>query len=76
MTNLAKLRISKGKTQEQMAKLLGIGVSTYNQYENAQRSIPYDVAKKVAELLEVEVEEIFLPTRFTVSKTSNQTETA
>ncbi|WP_157781497.1 helix-turn-helix domain-containing protein, partial [Rhodanobacter denitrificans] len=30
MTNLAKLRISKGKTQEQMAKLLGIGVSTYN----------------------------------------------
>ncbi|WP_155943288.1 helix-turn-helix domain-containing protein, partial [Rhodanobacter thiooxydans] len=28
MTNLAKLRISKGKTQEQMAKLLGIGVST------------------------------------------------
>lgn len=52
-----------------MAKKLKVGVSTYNQYENSQRSIPYNIAKKIAEILEVEVEDIFLPARFTVSKT-------
>ncbi|GFN36983.1 helix-turn-helix transcriptional regulator [Tepidimicrobium xylanilyticum] len=70
MKSLSELRISKGITQEQMAKILSIGVSTYNQYENSQRSIPYNIAKKIAETLEVEVEDIFLPTRFTVSKTN------
>lgn len=69
MIGLAELRINKKKTQEQMAKMLEIGVSTYNQYENSQRNIPYDIAKKIAEILEVEVEDIFLPVRFTVSKT-------
>jgi len=71
MKSLSELRISKGITQEQMAKILSIGVSTYNQYENSQRSIPYNIAKKIAETLEVEVEDIFLPTRFTVSKTKS-----
>lgn len=70
MRNLSELRISKGITQEQMAKKLDIGVSTYNQYENSQRSIPYKIAKKIANILEVKVEDIFLPTRFTVSKTN------
>lgn len=65
---LAKLRIREGKTQEQMATMLEIGVSTYNQYENSQRNIPYDTAKKIAEILGVKIEDIFLPVKFTVSK--------
>lgn len=68
MKDLASLRQEKGKTQKQMAKILGIGISTYNQYENSQRNIPYEVAKKIADILSVQVEEIFLPVRFTVSK--------
>lgn len=74
MRDLAFLRQKKGKTQKQMAKILGIGISTYNQYENSQRNIPYGVAKEIADILNVQVEEIFLPVRFTVSKikTSNE----
>ncbi|MDO7787900.1 helix-turn-helix transcriptional regulator [Desulforamulus aquiferis] len=73
--SLSKLRISKGITQEQMAKMLGIGVSTYNQHENSQRTIPYEIAEKIAEILDVGIEDIFLPVRFTVSKLGNQAET-
>lgn len=69
MTSLTELRIRKGITQEQMAKKLKIGVSTYNQYENSQRSIPYHIAREIADILGSNVEDIFLPSRFTVSKT-------
>ncbi len=68
MQDLATIRRNKNKTQEQMAKELNIGISTYNQYENSQRNIPYDIAIKIAEILNVKIEEIFLPVRFTVSK--------
>jgi len=68
MKDLASLRRIEGKTQKQMAKMLGIGISTYNQYENSQRNIPYRIAKEIAYILNVQVDEIFLPVRFTVSK--------
>jgi transcriptional regulator with XRE-family HTH domain len=69
MSRLAKLRVGKGKTQEDMAKLLGIGVSTYNQYEKSHRTIPDETKQKIVEILEISREnEIFLPVRFTVSK--------
>lgn len=74
MSRLAELRISKGKTQEEMAKLLGIGVSTYNQYEKSHRTMPEEIKQKIVEILEIREirheEEIFLPVRFTVSKTN------
>jgi len=66
LKRLAKVRISSGKTQEEMAKIIGIAISTYNQYENSQRNIPYNVASKISEVLNVEISDIFLPTRFTV----------
>jgi len=68
MSSLKDVRINHGKTQEQMAKILGIGISTYNQYENSERNIPYEKAKKIAQILSVNINEIFLPTKFTVSK--------
>jgi DNA-binding XRE family transcriptional regulator len=66
--NLAKVRKQKGKTQTEMAKLLGIGVSTYNLYENGAHKTPREIAVGIAEILEIEVEAIFLPATFTVCK--------
>lgn len=68
MASLKETRIRNRKTQQQMAKLLNIGISTYNQYENSERDIPYKIAKSIAEMFGLELEDIFLPTRFTVSK--------
>ena len=72
MTKLADLRKEKGLTQEVMAKKLTIGLSTYNQYENLQRGIPFKTAVKIASILNVSVEDIFLPIKFTVSKTKGE----
>lgn len=68
--NLSEIRNAKKITQEQMAKRLNIGISTYNQYENSQRNIPFDVAEKIATILKVRVDDIFLPIKFTVSKSN------
>jgi putative transcriptional regulator len=61
-------RKAKGFTQEQVAKGVGIGASTYCQYETGLRGVPADVANKIARFLDVEIGEIFLPTKFTISK--------
>lgn len=68
MNKLQEIRAKKGYTQEFMAKMLCIGVSTYNQYENNVRGVPLKVAKKAANVLDVQINDIFLPTKFTVSK--------
>lgn len=68
MIDLKETRLKNDKTQQQMADLLDIGLTTYHQYETSDRDIPYKIAKKTAEILNVAVEDIFLPTKFTVSK--------
>lgn len=65
---LVEKRVKKNLTQEQMAKLLGIATSTYNQYENSQRGIPAEIVKKISKILDIEAEEFFLPSKFTISK--------
>jgi DNA-binding XRE family transcriptional regulator len=66
---LADIRNDCGYTQEQMSNFLDIAVSTYNQYEKGTRNVPKIIANRTAEILNVPIDEIFLPTRFTVSKT-------
>lgn len=65
---LSELRQENGMTQNEIAQKLRIATSTYNMYENGIRNIPCDKAKLIADLLGVRVEEIFLATKFTVSK--------
>lgn len=68
MIDLKEIRLQNNKTQQEMADLLGIGLTTYHQYESTDRDVPYIVAKKIAEIFQVNIEDIFLPTRFTLSK--------
>lgn len=68
MISLKDIRLKNNKTQQQMADLLNIGLTTYHQYEKSERDIPYKVANKIADIFQMKIDEIFLPTRFTVSK--------
>lgn len=66
MGTIEDIRRAKGYTQERVAKTAGIAVSSYNQYETGARSVPADVAQHVADVLGVEVSDIFLPKKFAV----------
>lgn len=69
MTKLEELRVAKGLTQEMIASKVGIAISTYSMYENGHRCIPNEVAGRIAETVGANLEDIFLPEKFTVSKT-------
>lgn len=66
--SIEELRKTKDILQIEMAKALDIPVSTYNMYENGKRKVPREIAYKIARILEVEIEEIFMPATFTISK--------
>lgn len=66
--NLAEIREDKKKTQQEMADMLGIAVSTYCQYETGKRNLPVEIVNKISKILNININDIFLPTRFTVSK--------
>lgn len=69
--NLKKIRKERGFSQRYMADQLKIGISTYNQYENSNRKIPIDKAKDIAKILNMKIEDIFLPTWFTIREQKN-----
>lgn len=71
MSKLEELRASKGLTQDVIAANAGIAISTYSQYENGLRSVPIKTAERIAEILGCELSEIFLPQKFTVSKSQD-----
>ena len=66
MKTIEEIRSAKGYTQEFVAKMSGIAVSTYNQYERGARTVPPEAAERIAGALEVQVDDIFLPAKFTV----------
>lgn len=68
MTELARRRRDANISQATMADALSISVPAYSQYENGIRNIPAAIAIQIAEILSCEVEDIFLPVKFTVSK--------
>lgn len=65
---LENIRKEKRFTQQEMAEKLDIAISTYSQYETGSRGIPVHIAIKISEILDIEISKIFLPTKFTVSK--------
>ncbi len=67
--SISEIRNEKGITQSYIARKLGIPVSTYNMYEKGKRKVPEKIATRIAQLLEVDRDDIFLPVTFAVSKT-------
>ena len=52
--------------QDELASLAGIAVSTLSMYENGLRTIPDEVARKIADALGCDISAIFSPVRFEV----------
>ena len=73
MTNLEHLRLARGLTQETVSGAVGIAVSTYSMYENGKRTVPRHIAERIAAAVGCKLEDIFLPEKFTVSKSEELT---
>ena len=53
-----QLRLDNNKTQDDIAKYLGVDKSTYNKYENGKRKFNNDVVKELAEYYNIKVSDI------------------
>lgn len=65
---LAEIRDERRMSQKDMADILGIGVSTYCQYETGKRNVPAETVDSIAKILNINKNDIFLPIKFMVSK--------
>ena len=65
MNNLMITRLKKKYTKKHLADRVGISPAYYGFIENGTRTADKEIAKKIADVLEVEVEDIFLPSRLT-----------
>ena len=58
-TKLKELREKRGFTQEGMGQVLGITKDYVNMLENGRRNPSFSLAKRIADLYEVTVDELF-----------------
>lgn len=65
MTIIELKRKEKDYTQQHMAKEIGVSIGCYNMYENNQRKVPIEKAKKISEIFECELTDLFTPNNFT-----------
>lgn len=72
MTLIEKLRKEKGYTQQYMAENIDTSIGCYNMYENNQRKVPKEKAIRISNVLECELDVIFVPSSFTVSEMSTK----
>ena len=56
--NIKKIRKNKGLAQKEVAKMLGIPLSTYSNYENDNREPSEETIEKIAYILDVTVSEL------------------
>jgi transcriptional regulator with XRE-family HTH domain len=63
-TMLKRIRLSKGYSVEDMAKMLNIPAGYYSQIENQQRGLSVERGKEIADILGVPETEIFLASRY------------
>ena len=68
MTEIERRRKEKEYTQQYMADSIGTSVGCYNMYENNQRRVPIEKAVFIAKILECQLDDIFIPSNFTVSE--------
>lgn len=65
---LKEKRELKNFSQVELAKLIGINANTYVQYELGYRAIPFEVAQKIANILEIDIDDFFAPKYLTLRK--------
>lgn len=68
MTEIEFRRKEKGFTQQYMAEKIDVSIGCYNMYENNQRKVPVEKAEKIVEILNCKMDDIFVPSSFTVSE--------
>ena len=56
--NLRNIREDCNLTQKQMAKQLGIPVTTYRNYENTYREPSFEILTKICEILHISADEL------------------
>lgn len=56
------IRKNKGITQQELAKLIGISVNQYSLKEKGKYTFDCDEMFKIAEYLDMNIDDIFLPT--------------
>lgn len=59
LNKLRGLRVEKGYTQEYMAKLIGISLTSYQRKESGATQFTANELVKIAEVLEIDIKEIF-----------------
>ncbi|AMS33981.1 helix-turn-helix transcriptional regulator [Marinitoga sp. 1155] len=67
MNKIKQFRIERNLTQKELSDLLGIGQSTLSEIENNKYLPRIDLAKKIAKILNCELDEIF-PEEYEQSK--------
>ena len=58
MFSLKLARIKKNLTQKQLAELVGVSSSTINRIETGKQVLKLDMLSKLAEVLEIQVNEL------------------
>jgi len=64
---LKQARLVREKTQRDMAEMLGVYVDTYRKLENDPGLVTINQAKKIADYLKMNIDDIFLPENSTLS---------
>lgn len=58
---LRKIRRAKDLTQEQLADQVGVSLNFIGQLERGENSPSFETVQKIAEVLEVDISELFMP---------------
>jgi transcriptional regulator with XRE-family HTH domain len=59
---LRKLRRNKELTQEQLADMMSVSLNFIGQIERGESAPSFETMQKMADVLEVDISELFLPT--------------
>lgn len=71
-----QIRISSGLSLEEAAKSLGIPAGYLSQIENGKRQVSKERALQIASIYDVDIEEIFLPSRYAIREVDAPNKTA
>lgn len=73
IVKLRELRESSGKTQEEMAELIGLSsANAYSLKERGERKFSLDEAKIIADSFNLRIEDIFFASEITNSVITNE----